>query len=348
VPLTDYTGARLVVRVALVAAGLSTFNSVPLDAITVDTHRAVLTAVTPLVYESPPPQAADVAPHVRAASAVRRVGGELWIVQDDVNAVAIHGAGKVRSILLPAESGGERSFSEARGNKRRKLDLEASVVLPDGRLLAFGSGSTAARERVVLVGPADAVNVRDASALYAAMRRRRDFSGSELNIEGAVVIGDMLRFFQRGNGAIVENRKPMNATADVPLAAFLGWLEAGAPPPVLEAVVSYELGAINGVPWTFTDATVVDGQVVFVGAAEASPDTYNDGEVVGSCVGRLSATGAHVFPVLDSAGNLAKIKLEGIEHRPGTTWSFDVVADMDDAEVPALLGTLELQARVEW
>jgi hypothetical protein len=45
---------------------------------------------------------------------------------------------------------------------------------------------------------------------------------------------------------------------------------------------------------------------------------------------------------------LAKIKLEGIEHRPGTTWSFDVVADMDDAEVPALLGTLELQARVEW
>lgn len=343
--MTDYARAHLVVRLGLVAAGLSTFSSISIDAVTSGTHRAVLTTVTPLVYASPPPQAADVAPHVRAASAVRRVGSELWIVQDDVNAVAIYGGGKVRPILLPAEPNGERSFSEARGNKRRKLDLEASIALPDGRLLAFGSGSTAARERVVLVAPNDEVTVRDASALYAAMRHRVEFSGSELNIEGAVVIGDVLRFLQRGNGAVANGRKPVNATADVPLAAFLRWLEGGAPLPALERIVTYDLGAIDGVAWTFTDATAVDGQLVFVGAAEASPDTYRDGEVAGSCIGLLHAGHARVFPVLDVSGELAKIKLEGIEYRPGTAWSFDVVADMDDPDVPALLGTLELQAR---
>lgn len=334
------------------------------------THRAVLTGLTPLRYESPPPQAADLAPHVRAASGVRRLGGKLWIVQDDVNAIAIcDAAGSVQPVLLPPGPGGQRSFGEQRGNKRHKLDLEACVALPDGRLLAFGSGSTSARERLVLVDTAPdgtalvgtalgdaalgdnsaagrAVRVHDAAELYRALRERREFSGSELNIEGVVVVRDRLRFVQRGNGAVVDGCKPVNATADVQLAAFLAWLDQGGPLPALERVRVYDLGATNGVAWTFTDATVRrdDDVVVFVGAAEASPDTYHDGEVVGSCVGILMGERAVVWPVLDADGNLAKIKLEGIEHRPGSAWVFDVVADMDDPEQPALLGRLELAA----
>lgn len=329
------------------------------------TQRAVLTELSPLRYDRPPPQAADVAAHVRAASAVRRLGGKLWIVQDDVSAVVSYDNGIVSPVLLPPGPGGQRSFGEQRGNKRHKLDLEASVMLPDGRLLAFGSGSTSARERLVLVDTARAtaaqgvalsgsaesadsgvVDVRDASELYRMLRECREFSGSELNIEGVVVVGEVLRFVQRGNGAVVDGRKPVNATADVPLGAFLAWLDAGAPLPSLERVRVYDLGVIDGVPWTFTDATVVSRSgnqdiVVFVGAAEASPDTYHDGEVVGSCVGIFDGERAVVWPVLDEHGTLAKIKLEGIEHRSGAAWTFDVVADMDDPEQPALLGRLD-------
>lgn len=331
------------------------------------THRALLTELVPLRYDRPPPQAADVAPHVRAASAVRRLGGKLWIVQDDVNAVAIYDDGSVTPVLLPPGPGQQRSFGEQRGNKRHKLDLEASVMLPDGRLLGFGSGSTSARERLVLVDTVrataaqvaptqhiedanpGAVRVRDASDLYRMLRECREFSGSELNIEGVVIVGEVLRFVQRGNGAVVDGCKPVNATADVPFTAFLAWLDGGAPLPALERVRAYDLGVIEGVPWTFTDATVVSRAgaldvVVFVGAAEASPDTYHDGEVVGSCVGIFDGERALVWPVLDEQGGLAKIKLEGIEHRPDSRWSFDVVADMDDPEQPAVLGRLELAA----
>lgn len=330
-----YLFALTVVAVSLAALVVS-------SAVTLNTHRAVLTRSVGLEYSSAPPDVSDVAPHVRAASAVRRVGGELWIVQDDVNAVAIYAGGEVRAVLLPPGVNGARSFSEERGNKRHKLDLEASVVLPDGRLLAFGSGSTAARERVVTMAPDGAVTVHHGAPLYAAMRQNHGFSGSELNIEGAVVLGDVLRFLQRGNGAVVDGRKPVNATADVPLQPFLAWLDAGAVLPALERVTRYDLGQVDGVPWTFTDATVVGGEVVFVGAAEASPDTYRDGEVVGSCLGILTEDGPQVFPVLDRGGALAKIKLEGIDYRPGTEWSFDVVADMDDPKVPAVLGVVEL------
>lgn len=335
---------RFVPRCCLMVAGLSTLAS-EVEVVSPHSHRAVLSGVAPLVYVDAPSHGDDVAPFVRSASAVRRVGKRLWIVQDDVNALALRDGSDVRVVLLPAGPNGERSFSEARGNKSHKLDLEASVALPDGRLLAFGSGSTQSRERLVVVGPDESVAVRDAGELYDAMRRRVDFSGSELNIEGAVLVGDVLRFFQRGNGAVAHERKPINATADVKLDAFLRWLDADGPMPPLERIITYELGAVDGVPWTFTDATVVGEQVVFVGAAEASPDTYRDGEVVGACVGLLGPGGARVFPVVDESGALVKIKLEGIEYRPGTSWVFDVVADVDNPDVPALIGTVTLTAR---
>jgi hypothetical protein len=54
--------------------------------------------------------------------------------------------GAFRPLLLPQGEGGRRQFDDRLGNKAAKLDLEAGVVLPDGRFVALGSGSTARRE----------------------------------------------------------------------------------------------------------------------------------------------------------------------------------------------------------
>lgn len=307
------------------------------------THRAVARHWIPLRYDVPPASSLDIAAHVRAASGVRLWGNRLVLVQDDVNAIAVKDGSRVIALPLPANAEGERSFDATRGNKHRKLDLEACVVLPDGRLLGFGSGSTPARERLVTLTPDGVITLHDGAQLYRAMRADAAFVGSELNLEGAVIIGERLRFFQRGNGAVLGDLKPVNATADVSLPAFLAWLDACGAMPELQDVQAHDLGTIEGVPWTFTDATLLpDGTVVFVGAAEASPNTYLDGETIGSCVGTLYGAEATVIPVVNEANELVPLKLEGIEHRPGSRASFYVVADMDDPNSPALLGELDL------
>jgi hypothetical protein len=53
---------------------------------------------------------------------------------------------------------------------------------------------------VVVVDAAGSVRVRPARELYEALARNVAFAGSELNIEGALLVADRLRFFQRGNG----------------------------------------------------------------------------------------------------------------------------------------------------
>jgi hypothetical protein len=110
-------------------------------------------------------EARDLPGHVRAGSGLRRWGERLVVVQDDVNALALldERAGTVTPLVLPAGAGGRRHFSERRGNKAAKMDLEACVVLPDGRLLAIGSGSTPAREHLVVVDADHHVRVVDAA-----------------------------------------------------------------------------------------------------------------------------------------------------------------------------------------
>src|SRR5512139_3068591 len=122
--------------------------------------RATLGAMAPLSFAAAAPDL-DLPGHVRAGSAVRRWGERLVVAQDDVNALAVldEASGRVEGLVLPRGCDGRRTFGEATGNKALKMDLEACVTLPDGRLLALGSGSTEARERVVLVSPTHAVRV---------------------------------------------------------------------------------------------------------------------------------------------------------------------------------------------
>src|SRR5205085_603494 len=85
-----------------------------------------------------------------------------------------------------------------------------------------------ARERIaVLEGALDApaVSVRECGALYRRLREHAEFAGGELNVEGAVVVRDVLRLFQRGNGAARDGRPSIDATGDLPLEAFLAYLE---------------------------------------------------------------------------------------------------------------------------
>jgi hypothetical protein len=271
------------------------------------------------------------------------------VIQDDVNALAVMDAsGCIMPLLLPPGADGRRSFDDTIGNKHLKMDLEAAVVLPDARVLAFGSGSTRARENIVVIDSETGMRVRRAPGLYARLRRHCEFVGTELNIEGTVIQGGRLRLFQRGNGARVTGGRSGSLVFDVDLAQFLRWLAGRGPVPDVIDVLEVDLGSIDGVPFGFTDAAVArDGRVAFVACAEDSVNVRGDGPVLGCRFGWLDDAGAQVTDVVEPDGRATALKLEGIEPRPGSDGVFDAVADMDRPDHPALLVELWVGDRPE-
>lgn len=314
--------------------------------------RAVATSRTPLRYTGGADPATDRPAHVRAGSSLARVPGGIALVQDDANFVAVVDPSTMRvdAVVLPADADGVRQFDDGRGNKAAKLDLEACVAAPDGDgtvLLALGSGSTARRERVALItgwerGRHD-VTIVHVPALYAALRSAGDFAGSEMNVEGALHLGDRLRLFGRGNGASAGEARPVNATCDLDWAALLAHLRDpdGTPPPAPRDVVRYELGVVDAIPLGFTDATEVEGAILFSAAAEDSPDATRDGRVAGSAIGVITPDGRTRWAPLTTADDRPfDGKVEGL--LAVGAGQLLVVVDADDADAPSELCTVEL------
>ncbi len=299
----------------------------------------------PLLYDRGAGPAAALPAHVRAASAIRRQGTRLVILQDDVSALALldPATGSTQPVLLPTGADGVRVFDDGLGNKKLKLDLEACVVLPDGRLVALGSGSSRRREQIATIAAAQGASAQLSSGaeLYASLRAHADARDARLNIEGAVIQGDWLRLLQRGNGK--RHFAPWNAILDVSLAKFIGWLGGRNDMPPVRRILELDLGAIDGVPFGFTDAAVVaDGRMAFLACAEDTADVVSDGPVLGCRFGWLDADDQHAVmtAVVDADGQPTGLKLEGIESRANGGALFDVVADMDRADEPAQIAEL--------
>jgi len=305
----------------------------------------------PLLYADGADRSLDRPAYVRSASGITRVAGAIAVVQDDANFVAVVDAatGLAWAITLPAGEGGLRQFDDLRGNKRFKLDLESCVTVDDGNgremLLAFGSGSLPARERIVLARAIESedadAQIIDASALYASFHAAPAFSGSELNVEGAAVLGGTLRLFNRGNGAARAELRPIDASCDLDLAALLAWLrDSAATPPPIRDVVQYDLGAIAGVPLTVTDTATLGGAVLYAAAAEESPDATRDGPVAGCAIGIISGDSARYCEVEAMDGGPYRGKIEGI--LPLAPGRLLAVVDPDDPRVPSTLLEIEL------
>jgi len=287
--------------------------------------------------------------HVRSGSSLTWVGARLGLVQDDANFIALVDprTGLARSITLPAGEEGRRHFDDIRGNKKYKLDLESCCTIEGSSgtmLLALGSGSKKRRRRVVTVESISArtprVSLIDAERFYVALEDVEDFAGSDMNIEGALAVGDTLRLFSRGNGEAKKGRVPVNATCELALPDLLSFLaspeDASVPEPM--AVTRYELGVLDGLLLGFTDATLVGGTTLYTAAAEASQDASVDGEVSGSVIGVIPSHGDLRYAMLtDVDGRRSRDKVEGIVGVAGAKDRVYIVIDADDPAQPSVL-----------
>jgi hypothetical protein len=278
-------------------------------------------------------------PHLSAASGLVQAGRCLYVVADDEHHLGVLAADATLPVrlvrMLPADL--PQAMAE---RKRRKPDLEALALLPPaatwphGALLALGSGSKPQRCRAIVL-PLDALGeiageprVLDLAPLYAPLRA----CFGDLNIEGGFACGDCFHLLQRANKGAAAN-----ACITYPLADLLQWIAHGGPIP-RPAVLPFELGAVDGVPYGFTDATPLpDGGWIFSAVAEDTADSYADGRCSGAILGWVGADG-RLQSVLPLPGGH---KVEGIALLADRRLL--MVTDADNPARPSALLELDLR-----
>ena len=292
------------------------------------------------------PSAPGRHPHLSAASGVVRRGGFVYVIGDDelhlgVFSLSATEPGRLRRVF-PGELPGD-----AAERSGVKPDLEALTVLPPfadhpyGALLGLGSGSAPERDRgFVCALAADGSIARepdviDLGPLYRLLREHV----AELNVEGAATMGEQLWLLNRakaGNGA--------NMVAELSLSQLMGSLrdDLRLDAQELENVRAYDLGEIDGIELTFSDATpIADRLLVFTASAEAE-----DGGIRGSVVGTLGLDGrVQRLRTIDR-----RWKVEGVHATIDTgVLDFTFVCDQDDPEEPSplLVATMPLEGSLE-
>ncbi len=267
---------------------------------------------------------------VHAASGLVKLRNTFYVIADDQLSLALFTLNNTDSIqflkLLPGQLP-----KDHREKKKLKPDWESLVHLfssdDTDTLLILPSGSKPNRT----VGVAANINDEelkstrkiDFSLLYAHLEKKF----LDLNIEGAVVTGSVLKILQRGNGASRQN-----AIIDLDLDGLIADIQSSG---VISAdrilkSTDYDLGTFEKVPLSFTDACFCNDQLFFIAAAENSDSTYDDGKYLGAVLGCINNSGEIVF----QKELLCEYKPEGLWVEFNTDrYTVCVVTDADSSDI---------------
>jgi hypothetical protein len=275
-------------------------------------------------------------PHLSAASGVAWLGDDLLVVDDASTFAGVFPQGKTPGMplrLLPAVEGHDY-FTEAAATKKIKPDIEVLAPLPDGTLLAMGSGSRNRgvgerrwRTKAAKISSLQQIEIFDLTALFEALTRWQE----QLNLEGAVASQEGLLLFLRGNGI---GGRPA-------IAEVKSWRDMLGGHSEIVSFREVTLPTIGGCASGFTDACrLPNGDILAALSAEASPDVYADGAVAGSAL--YDVQKEKVLPLLNQDGSPFREKLEGICPR-GDSLDLFGVTDPDDPEQPGQLLWLQFE-----
>ncbi len=277
--------------------------------------------------------------HLSAASGMWVADETLYVVADDELLLGVFSLqdpqpGRTLTIIAGALP------KDAKSRKAAKPDFESLTCLPlcsrypHGALLALGSGSTEQRMRGMLWPFNQQGELLSAPQLFDlhSLYGRLTALIADLNIEGVVVQGDCFKLWQRGN-----NQQRHSAVIEYDLADLFALIDPqqqflDVKP---QRIDYYELGEVDGVPLTFTDAFALpDGCCLFTAAAENTDNSYQDGECVGAAIGLIDTQRRlrwikRVQPVYKIEGLSAKQVGEQLQVR--------VVSDADNPSSPAKL-----------
>jgi hypothetical protein len=108
--------------------------------------------------------------------------------------------------------------------------------------------------------------------LYAVMQSFGGIKPEDFNLEGAIFDGENWYLFNRGNG--ISNKNTIFTIHAKKLGEEFALI-----------ATDYKLPKIKGIRSSFTDAIIVEDKIYFLATAENTNSTYEDGEILGSCIG---------------------------------------------------------------
>jgi hypothetical protein len=159
--------------------------------------------------------------------------------------------------------------------KKDKPDFESLTHFQD-TLYIFGSGSTAQRNAMVEfdLKTRKKTMTNNLVDLYAVMQSFGYIKSEDFNLEGVIYDGENWYLFNRGNGS--ENKNVIFTLHAKKLNEEFSLLSN-----------DYKLPKIKGVRTSFTDAVLIDGKIYFLATAKNTASTYEDGEILGTVIGRI-------------------------------------------------------------
>lgn len=159
--------------------------------------------------------------------------------------------------------------------KKDKPDFESLTHFQD-TLYIFGSGSTDKRNTMIAFDLQNKkkISTNNLTDLYTVMQSFESILPQDFNLEGVIYTGDDWYLFNRGNGSSAKN--------------IIFTLHAQKLDQEFSLIANtYKLPKIKGVRTTFTDAIKVEDKIYFLATAEDTKNTYDDGTVLGSIIGRI-------------------------------------------------------------
>ena len=287
---------------------------------------------------------------VRAASAVVPFADGHLVVPDDATHAAWFRGESVSPVRLLPSVRGHEVFSQAAGTKHLKPDLEAACeVTVDGvpAALIMGSGSSAARMRWVLLrlrdGEPHAV-AADMTPVYAVVADALHVRPEDLNMEGACVVGDALRWYHRGLPSAGQPSGSVDLDLTAALSAAMGRDDPRAV--ALAGPRTYDIRGPGGVGLAVTDVVPLPGGALLAStAAEDSPNPRDDGPVVASGLALLedgAVTDVALLPLVE--GRVIKIEGLAVLEADQERTLLLAVADVDDPGAASLATRLSVRA----
>lgn len=213
--------------------------------------------------------------------------------------------------------------------KKNKLDFE-SIVLINHKLYCLGSGSKANRNEMLIYDIKKKTSERyDLTSLYQIIRSSFHIDEKDFNIEGVAYANGNTYLFNRGNGpkqtnGIIVIKGLPNDYDDKNL-----------------KFIPIQLPIINGQQTTFSDALIVDNQIIYTATIEAESTIQQDGEVKESIIGAIDLRSFALKKYKVIAKNQ---KIEGITLMKKTSkyYHFLLCEDNDDDSAASKVYELEI------
>lgn len=210
---------------------------------------------------------------VGAASGLFYNDNALYLISDDSNYLYKYAmlTGALDKILLNVDDDMLEQLP-----KKHKRDLEA-LAFEAPNFYIYGSGSTNSGRRdsrITVDLDSRQSQLENLTPLFRGLQEKFDVDIDNFNIEGAIHHAGEVYLFNRGNGPKGQNGIFKLTAED---STFI--------PITLRSSSSMKFG--------FTDAVLVGDVIYFVATAEDSNSVYEDGNIQGSMLGKLS------FPSLE-------------------------------------------------